>query len=375
MKQRFWIYRRRNGIFYLQDSDTNEQQSLHTRDEEHAKRLLHAKNEAAKQPLMNRQMAQVYLSAADPAINQRTWAKVFEEVIATKQGPTQRRWKNAARDQAFKSLLAVVVVETNAEQFLKVLKAGRVSTNAFLRRLHNFALDMGWLPWPILPKKRWPVIRYKDKRAVTLMEHLRIVERERNPERKAYYELLWHVGASQTDLAMLKAEDVDWKDKVISFDRLKTRWRGGRPPIVHFGAEVEKILRSLPSSGFLFPSLSRVQEKDRANEFRQRCEGLGISGITLHSYRYSWAERAKACGFPERFAQEALGHNSKAIHRAYSRKAQVKVPALEDYEKNYQLSNVIPLQISTSNCCLPLSQPVKENCPLEQGKSIGGGVV
>ncbi len=37
-------------------------------------------------------------------------------------------------------------------------------------------------------------------------------------------------------------------------------------------------------------------------------------------------------GYPERFAQQALGHNSKAVHRAYSRKAQVLIPALEDYE-------------------------------------------
>ena len=45
------------------------------------------------------------------------------------------------------------------------------------------------------------------------------------------------------------------------------------------------------------------------------------------------AERAKTAGYPERFAQAALGHNSAAIHRAYARKAQVKLPALEEYEK------------------------------------------
>jgi len=43
--------------------------------------------------------------------------------------------------------------------------------------------------------------------------------------------------------------------------------------------------------------------------------------VTLHSYRYAWAERAKTCGYPERFAQEALGHNSKAVHRAYAKRA------------------------------------------------------
>ncbi len=42
-----------------------------------------------------------------------------------------------------------------------------------------------------------------------------------------------------------------------------------------------------------------------------------LNRVTLHSYRYAWAERAKTAGYPERFAQEALGHNSKAVHRAY----------------------------------------------------------
>jgi hypothetical protein len=35
---------------------------------------------------------------------------------------------------------------------------------------------------------------------------------------------------------------------------------------------------------------------------------------------------------PERFAQEALGHNSKVMHRAYAKRALMKIPSLEDYE-------------------------------------------
>jgi hypothetical protein len=65
--------------------------------------------------------------------------------------------------------------------------------------------------------------------------------------------------------------------------------------------------------------------------------------VSLHSYRYAWAERAKICGYPERFAQEALGHNSKAIHRAYARKAQVRLPSLESYEKQNVEGRIIPL--------------------------------
>ena len=39
------------------------------------------------------------------------------------------------------------------------------------------------------------------------------------------------------------------------------------------------------------------------------------------------------CGYPERFAQEALGHNSKAVHRAYARQAQMEPLALGEYER------------------------------------------
>ena len=37
--------------------------------------------------------------------------------------------------------------------------------------------------------------------------------------------------------------------------------------------------------------------------------------------------------YPERFAQEALGQNSKAVHRAYSLKAKGRLPSLASYEK------------------------------------------
>jgi hypothetical protein len=46
-----------------------------------------------------------------------------------------------------------------------------------------------------------------------------------------------------------------------------------------------------------------------------------------------WPQRAKTVGYPERFAQEALGHNSKAVHRANEKRALMKIPSLEDYER------------------------------------------
>jgi len=74
--------------------------------------------------------------------------------------------------------------------------------------------------------------------------------------------------------------------------------------MLRFGSEIGEILRRLPVSGPLFPYLRTVRAGDRATEFKQRCDGLGIKGVSLHSYRYAWAERAKQCGYPERFSEK-----------------------------------------------------------------------
>ena len=42
---------------------------------------------------------------------------------------------------------------------------------------------------------------------------------------------------------------------------------------------------------------------------------------------------ALKCGYPERFAMENLGQNSKAVHRAYAKRALMKLPSLEEYER------------------------------------------
>jgi hypothetical protein len=49
-------------------------------------------------------------------------------------------------DEAFDIIRNVPILETQSAHFLKVLGAGSVATNVFLRRIHNFAIDMGWLP-------------------------------------------------------------------------------------------------------------------------------------------------------------------------------------------------------------------------------------
>ena len=138
--------------------------------------------------------------------------------------------------------------------------------------------------------------------------------------------------------------------RTITYVRMKTKWRENQEsPQIRFGDEVAAILATRPQTGPLFPYLMGREPGYRANEFRERCRGLGINGVSLHSYRYAWAERAKTAGYPERFAQLALGHNSKAVHRAYARKAKVTIPALEDYEKSAVPAPVISLATAVAS--------------------------
>jgi integrase len=330
MKKRFRLIRRniRGGKFYLVDTLTGKRESLKSDNATDAERILHARNEAQHQPALNLHIAKAYLAGTDSGITTRTWERAFNAIIDTKQGPTKERWERAAKEKPFTLIRHKIIIETQADHLLAVLKAGTVSTNVHLRKLHNFCLDMNWLPWPILPKKQWPAVRFGEKRAITLGEHLKIIAREQNPERRAFYELCWHLGGSQGDIAKLHADDIDWPDRTIAYARRKT----ASPALVHFSDTVAELLHALPKTGPLFPEFGRLSAGHRATEFERACSRASVLGVTLHSYRYAWAERAKTAGYPERFAQEALGHNSKAVHRAYAKKAQVKLPSLEEYE-------------------------------------------
>jgi len=341
MKHRFILYRRKlGGMFYVEDTETRKQESLGTKIRAEATVLLNARNESVRQPPLNLQIAKAYLAGTDSGVSTRTWQDAFNAIIANKTGTTKDRWQRGSRQKAFDLIHPLIIVETQAEHLFTCLKAGTVSTNVLLRELHNFCISMNWLAWPIIPKRLWPKIEYQPKRAITADEHRQIIGRERNTELRDFYELCWYLGGSQTDVASLEAGNIDWNDRVISYARRKT----GSLAFIHFGPGIEVILGSRPAAGLLFPKIALIKEKHRAKLFKRRCVGLGINGVSLHSYRYAWAERAKQCGYPERFAQEALGHNSKAVHRAYARKAQVRLPSLESYEKQNVEGRIVPIR-------------------------------
>jgi hypothetical protein len=211
------------------------------------------------------QIARAYLLVGDPESVKRTWQTVMNEIVKLKHDETLRRWLVAIKDKAPDGLRTIPLMETRAEHFLRAMEKGKVSTNIYLRRIHNFALGMNWLPVPVIPARMWPGFSFKEKRAITLEEHCAIVAREVNGERRAFYELAWHIGASQSDIAYLEAENVDWKNTVISYERKKS----GESAFIRFGKEVERILSDLPSR----PRRSKVRPAACSSCFRAPVAG------------------------------------------------------------------------------------------------------
>lgn len=113
MNPQFTLFRR-GRIFYCQDSRTKQQTSLRTADAQQAQILLHSKNEAARQPQLNLQIARVYLTASDPETAKRTWQTVMDEMQIGKAGPTLVRYTRALKVDAFDSIRAVPILETHA---------------------------------------------------------------------------------------------------------------------------------------------------------------------------------------------------------------------------------------------------------------------
>lgn len=328
-------------------------------------------NESHRDPTLNLNLARAYLAAHDPKMAQRTWQAVMDEMATHGIPTTQERCARGFRSKGYDPIRGKPLVQTTGEDLLAIIHANGNCVAHYLRRLHNLALDLGWLPWPILAKRAWPKMRSQSKRAITAEEHAAIIASEKNPERRAYYEVLYETGAAQTDGANLTAQDIDWQNRVLVYRRKKLG-PFSEPCRLTIGKTLRGLLNALPPNGDLFPNIKASSANHRSAEFRRRCRVAGVAGVSLHSYRHAWAQRAKACGYPQRFAQAALGHSSRAVHEAYAKGALIVLPALEEYEE-CQATKVIPFRWRrtegrTSSADVNVGAPVR--FPRQSSESI-----
>ncbi len=342
MKNSYRLYRRK-GIYYVHDAETGKQESLGTRDRKEAERIAMAKNEARDNKLLNYKIAEAHLAAQDPTMTKRTWQDVMDYLLSREdevKESTLVRATRAYKSKPFDKIRNKKLVETVSEDFLKALKAGGTSTNVWLRILHNTAMKLDWLLRRVLAEAAWPEVKYGITRAITWDEHQKILAKEKNPERSRYYEVLWQTGGAPVDIANLTEANILPGGKVLQFFRQKIDGQI-EPACVQIGTELDRVLKACPNPGYLFPAIQAMKDKDRSTEFRRRCKTVKLTGLKLYSYRYAWAERAQACGYPERFAMVNLGHSSQAVTRAYAKKARVVCPSLESVEQDFKAKKIV----------------------------------
>ncbi len=162
------MFCRKGGMFYARDMVTKSKQSLGTTNRVKAARLLAAKNQATELPSLNKGMAKVYLSASSPEFNTRTWQEVMDRYVAAGVESTKERKQRAFRSRPFFVLGKIKLIDTSAEHLFSVLehrKSGN-STHHYLKRLHNYALHLGWLLSPVMAEAAWPSIRSKKFHAI-----------------------------------------------------------------------------------------------------------------------------------------------------------------------------------------------------------------
>ena len=324
MKPRFRVFQRGNK-FYKRDTQTSEPTSLGTSCRKAAQKLVDAENQSHESPALSYELAKAYLTSSDPLAKTRTWSDVMEEYSRKGAPQTQERKQRVFAMREFDFIRGKLLISTVAEDFFAVLRSEKVSVNVYLVQLQNLAVDVGWLPRPVIPRRSFPTPKKKRKiRAITREEHGRVIAAEKDVERRLYYSLLWEIGASQSDAARLRPENFDLTKGLLMFERSKTE----QLCRMQISDAMRRILAQLPKQGLLFPGIQNGGHNFRASEFRRRLRLLKIKGLSLHSYRYAWAERAAEAGIPERLAMAALGHGSKAVHRAYARASQAVCPAL-----------------------------------------------
>ena len=328
--------------FTSRDTATGEQVSLRTKDKHAAQEKLRAANESLAQPQLNLDLARIYLRAHDATISQRTWGEVMTAYSERGRESSRERCRRAFAGRDFDGLRDLHIIHTKAEHLLAALKTGKPSVNHYLRRLVHHAEDLGWLPWTIMAKAAWPRIKKVRKRGITAEEHERIIAAEASAERRTFYEMLWLSGGSQSDIASLTRENI--QGDLLVYHRRKLS-ADAPPSCLRIGPKMKALLATTPASGQLFPTLARQMSKDRAAEFCRRIRNLGIKGVSLHAYRYAWAGRAAQVGYPQRYAQAALGHGSAAVHISYASHAVVAVPSLEEFERD----NIIPFSDAISS--------------------------
>ena len=346
-----WKLFQKRGNWYAREvGGKRRMRSLETKEKEVAKINLQTHLGQEVLPENSRkhlELGRAHLNLVDPQLSKRTWGELMTHWVNGEQlaASTVERRERCMDKGVFPLLKDRLLCDLSVEPLISQhLPAMGTFAKKSLRHLQNHAIALGWILHPIV-KPIHTKMNPKNKRvtrAITSEEHEAILERldegannvwpmtvlKHGQERIDYYTCLFLTGAAQTDGANLKASNIDWKKKELVFHRQKTKERCS----IAISGRLEKLLKSLPDRGRLFPNIAKMDQNKRAGDFRRIRIACDIEdGVSLHSYRYHMAEFCAIKGMPIRFAQMILGHASKTVALAYAKHCPMAAPNPETW--------------------------------------------
>ena len=219
-----------------------------------------------------------------------------------------------------KSILAAKKTPRTANLSVKVVSAAL-----------NAALRQGFIPSnPATAVESLPV--KAGERATFTPAQISKLVRAANGDWRGAILLGYYTGARLSDVANMRWEALDWRNKVIRFTPRKTK----RPVAIPLHRDLERELLKRPGIGkaVMFPALAGKDTGGRhglSGRFAALIEKAGIepkrteasggrrlSDLSFHSLRHSFNSAMANAGIAQEIRQKLTGHTSAETNKVYT---------------------------------------------------------
>jgi integrase len=173
---------------------------------------------------------------------------------------------------------------------------------------------------PLQGVKRPPKASRGAKALVSADAHARLVTCA-EPMFAAFLKLLWLTGARPSEIAGLKAEDIDMEQGLAVLHEHKEAYLG-KSRVLFFSPEAIEVIRKRDCrSGLLFPGKDggKMTATIIGKRLKRLCVKAGVKHCIPYGYRHSFATDALCNGVPDAQVAALLGHSGTAmLHKHYS---------------------------------------------------------
>jgi len=145
---------------------------------------------------------------------------------------------------------------------------------------------------------------------------------------------LW-TGMRRGEILRLRREDPNFSERAVSRNIKGEIWqvppgwlliersKNGRPRVIPMSGKVRDMLFSLCQDAacgrYVFENISTGRHiLDIKRGFTSAVSDAGISNLTFHDLRHTWATRAAELGVPEPVRRDILGHSPTSVTDGYT---------------------------------------------------------